>query len=465
MQTIRSVMILSFVLCLTACAAAPPVIDPQAANHMINIDRNGNFVPVVEGQRIDFSSQENRRDLAIQEALKKETQTALLEASGLESQWRSMEAAIRNHAADHGGRARILLYLHGGLNTERHSIERAQTQYRQILDESELYPVFVNWRSGPIDSYGRHLARIRQGKKSNSAIVTAPIYLLSDLLASIGYAPKSWLVQGKHSWDSTIQREPDRWAAYVNSPYDIIHTGDAEDYSGTSRSLLWLATSPVKFVTTPFTYTLSKPAWDIMMRRTSTMFIKPDEFHAYPLRIGTSFRGTGALTLFLERLIQFQAEKGAPIDITLMGHSMGAIICNEILRAFPELNVTTIVHMASADSIRNLLDKTIPYIEAHPKARFYGLFLAPENEDREPSAWGTTPSGSLLTWIDNSFTTPTTELDRRAGRWSNMRRALHLIPDPVLNRMHFKIFGLGIGPQEHGEFDDFPYWQKTFYWE
>lgn len=450
---------------ITACASAPPITDSQAVDHMINIDRNGNFVPIIAGQRISFASQENKRDQMIQEALKTKRSAALLEASGLEGQWQSMQAAIEQHAALHEGHPKLLLYIHGGLNTERHSIDRALTQYRRILDDSDLYPVFINWRSGPIDAYSRHLGRIRQGKKSNSAIVTAPIYLVSDLLASIGYAPKSWLDQGKHSWDSTINREPDRWEDFEQSGYEIFFTGDTEGYRDTSRDIGWLITSPVKIVTTPFTYTLAKPAWDIMMRRTSTVFFKPDEFHDRPPHPGAPTRGTGALTLFLERLIQFQNDTDVTIDITLVGHSMGAIIGNEIVRAFPELQITTIVHMASADSIRSLMEKTVPYLETHSGTEFYALSLAPWNEDRETSAGGATPSGSLLTWIDNSFTSPTTELDRRAGRWSNMRRSLHLIPKTVVKRMHFKIFGLGNGPQEHGDFDEYAYWQKSFYWK
>lgn len=464
MNTQRTVMMFA-ILFLAACASAPPLVDQDAVNYMINIDRNGNFVPIVADERIDLSSKESQRDQTIQAALDKEEEPDLLQASGLGEHWQAMESALRKHAAEHSGQVNLLLYLHGGLNTERHSLQRVLDQYPRILSDADMYPVFVNWRSGPIDSYGRHLTRIRQGKKSNSAPWTSPIYLLSDLLGSVAYAPKSWLDQGKHSWDSTVQREPDRWGAYTGSIiYNIHYTGDADDYGDTSRGLLWIATSPAKIVTTPFTYTLSKPAWDIMMRRTGTMFEKPGEFHNRPTLIAPKQSRTGALSLFLDRLIQFQTESGIQLDITLVGHSMGAIICNKIVRIFPKLNITTIVHMASADSIQNLLVNTIRFMEDHPDAQFYGLFLSPKNEDRETSAWGLTPSGSLLTWIDNSFTSPATELDRRAGRWSNMRRTLHLIPETVRNRMHFKIFGQGTGPQEHGEFDEFPYWQKSFYW-
>ena len=464
-MNVRQTILLISVLFFSACATAPPLIDPKAAMHMINIDRNGNFVSIDEGQKVNFTTYERQREKDLQSKPPTKDKKELLKEPNLDEHWQILEAKLVKHAMQNGGRAKVMLYIHGGLNTERHSFERVSKQYQSILDGSDMYPIFVNWRSGPMDSYARYLTRIRQGKKSNSAKFTSPVYLLSDLLASVALAPKSWLVQGKHSWDSTIQREEDHWEYYLKSTdYQIMHTGDDDLHSDTGRSLLWIATSPVKIITTPFTYTLPKPAWDIMMRRTSTMFVKPGEFENHPRRYGDTHRGHGALSLFLEHLIDFPSEHDIPLDITLVGHSMGTIICNEIVHAFPELNITTIVHMASADSIRNFLGKMVRFLETSQNTQFYALFLSPKNEDREISAWGSTPSGSLLTWIDNSFTTPTTELDRRAGRWSNMRHALRFIPKPILGRMHFKIFGQGEGPQVHGDFDEFDYWHKSFYW-
>lgn len=467
-MNVRQTILVLSVLFLSACATAPPLIDPLACKHMLNVDRNGNFVPIVEGQNVNFSTYERQRDKAMKSMPPMEDKTELLKEPGLHEHWQMIAAELVKHAKKHDDRVRVMLYIHGGLNTERHSFERVQEQYQLILDDSDMYPIFVNWRSGPADSYCRYLFRIRQGKKSNSAKFTSPIFFISDLLASVALAPKSWLVQGKHSWDSQTQREEDYLENYLKSAdyqNQIIHTDNDPHYNDARRSLWWLATSPAKIITTPFTYTLSKPAWDIMMRRTSTMFAKPGEFDNNPRRYGDTHRGHGALSLFLGHLIDFQSEHdNITLDITLVGHSMGAIICNEIVHAFPELNITTIIHMASADSIRNFLIKTVPFLEANQNTQFYALFLSPKNEDRETSLGGLTPSGSLLTWIDNSFTTPTTELDRRAGRWGNMRRALRFIPKPVLGRIHFKIFGQGIGPQKHGDFDENGYWLKSFYW-
>ena len=113
MNTQRTVMMFA-ILFLAACASAPPLVDQDAVNYMINIDRNGNFVPIVADERIDLSSKESQRDQTIQAALDKEEEPDLLQASGLGEHWQAMESALRKHAAEHGGQVNLLLYLHGG---------------------------------------------------------------------------------------------------------------------------------------------------------------------------------------------------------------------------------------------------------------------------------------------------------------------------------------------------------------
>jgi pimeloyl-ACP methyl ester carboxylesterase len=177
-------------------------------------------------------------------------------------------------------------------------------------------------------------------------------------------------------------------------------------------------------------------------------------------------RKSGALSEFLTRLQVFIAAESLPVELTLIGHSMGAIVVNKIVKRYPELPYAKIVHMASADSTRNLMETIVPYLQKH-HTQFYSLSLHPKNEDREVSTYGLTPSGSLLVWIDNMFTTPETVLDRRSGRWNNMERVIRMIPRDALNRMHFKIFGIGNPeePQAHGQFDDYRFWSECYWWK
>jgi len=146
---------------------------------------------------------------------------------------------------------------------------------------------------------------------------------------------------------------------------------------------------------------------------------------------------------------------------------MGAIVVDQILSAYPDMYFDNVVFMAAAVSTREVLDHTVPYLKLHPKTRFFSLSLHPDSENSETSLIGVEPSGSLLVWVDSYYTTPLTHLDRTFGRWENVRSVLHIFPQDVLQRqMHFKVFGSDTrnSPQEHGEFNNYPFWRANFWW-
>jgi hypothetical protein len=57
----------------------------------------------------------------------------------------------------------MLIYIHGGLNGEDKALERAKKKYKLILNDKEnpRYPVFVNWRSGPVTTYNSPFAHLK----------------------------------------------------------------------------------------------------------------------------------------------------------------------------------------------------------------------------------------------------------------------------------------------------------------
>ncbi|WLE96016.1 MAG: hypothetical protein QTN59_15180 [Candidatus Electrothrix communis] len=408
----------------------------------------------------------------------------------------------------------LLIYIHGGLNNEAAALKRAMQTYR-LIRASGKYPLFINWNSEGLRSYGSHLAHIRQGEQSDTAWATSPIYFLSDIGNSLVNAPKAWTVTGIHWFDSLKSKknadqelcaQQARHNKLYNHPErELVHSRESEIDFNLSRKLQWLITIPSKIITTPFTYTLAKPAWDIMLRRTSTLFYTCEDLKKNPSDneeceaersvITWSMQpiklknGNGSLYRFLSALEtdQKKTEASKKVKITLIGHSMGAIIVNQIVNLGLDLIYKNIVHMASADSIENLLNKVVPYIDCslegtcnmggeknegkeknkgkkdeNNPVNFYSLHLHPDNENRETSGGGFIPSGSLLTWIDNMYTVPKTVLDKRSGRWDNMTRAIELIPpvpgdepnrNNIKGQMHFTIFGI----QERK-----PYDTKTF---
>ncbi len=437
------------------CTSLPKVEDEEARKHFISVGRDGGLQAAEDGQAVARLQAINESDVGIV--------------------FDKIIDGIKKHPKNDDGAVEVLIYVHGGLNSEKSALKRVQTKYNDILKD-KVFPIFVNWRSGPITTYSSHLYRIRQGEVSSTGFATSPIYLGTDLAGSIVNAPKSWLITGRQALDSitTLPRQQARLEPYLNADGDnIYYTGSQEDFSTWKRTLRWWVTSPSKLITTPFIYTLARPAWDVMLRRTNTLFYKPSDHSPYDNQgVRNSEFGSGALFSLLRRLQS--TAKDVPLSITLVGHSMGAIVVNKMLTLDLDLPIQNIVHMASADSINNLFDTVVPYLRDNNDVDFYSLSLHPDNENREVSAWGLTPSGSLLVWIDNMFTTPETVMDKRSGSWQNMERTYAFLPETVRPQMHFKIFGQTtqnekdeyiISPQKHGDFGDLKFWTETAWWK
>jgi len=447
-----------FFLIVSGCSTLQPIKDEEAIGHVISIGRDGCLEEIKPGEKIKLDPGEELFDQDDNVKINCQPSFDLI------------LDGIQRFPKNSDGEIEVLIYVHGGLNTKESALERAQEKYKEIKysDVEKKYPIFINWRSGPVTTYSSHLTRIRQGDISSTAPLTSPIYFLTDVGNSLINIPKSWFVTGEHSLDSTFFRDDEYLEKYKKGDNGVLFTGDLNDYSTFGRSFWWVVTSPAKLITTPFTYTMARPAWDIMLRRTNTLFYKPSDLQNGNHDDGYgSEMGTGALSVFLLQMEALIKTKKLPVKITLIGHSMGAIVVNKMVNMDIELPYENIVHMASADSIKNLFEQVVPYLSVHD-ANFYSLSLHPENEDREVSAWGLTPSGSLLVWIDDMFTSPETVLDKRSGRWENMERVLKLIPDNARKKMYFKIYGLndsGLEPQKHGEFGDLSFWLKETWWK
>jgi pimeloyl-ACP methyl ester carboxylesterase len=198
----------------------------------------------------------------------------------------------------------------------------------------------------------------------------------------------------------------------------------------------------------------------------------------------------GAVELFLNTLEQ-QLPADGNYSITLIGHSMGAIVANEILLRHPrKLPIDNIVYLAAACSVKECEDAVVPYLRQKEgrggSAQFYSLSLHPiaeitetfmSPEKKHPSALDYSkasiglfvPRGSLLHWLDAFFTTPLNLEDRRLGKWSTAISSAGIFPSDVSERIHLTMFPVGLSdlPQKHGQFDSvtFPtrFWQRKFW--
>jgi hypothetical protein len=245
------------------------------------------------------------------------------------------------------------------------------------------------------------------------------------------------------------------------------------------RASLYVTTLPAKLAGQSLVLdSLGTSAWDNMCRRTRTMFRQPQEFDAAAdrdspekLQQRLASPPTGAVAEFLRHLGALTASSRRNYQITLIGHSMGTIVLNEMVRNHPNLPYTNIVYLAAACSMRDLESSVVPYLIAHPGARFYNVCLHPKNDVFGISAPGDIgPRGTLLQWIDNFFSSPLTMEDRTLGNWHNLMQETHVFPTNVRHQIKLKAFGVGPtgefpegNPQKHQEFGTNIFWAPTFW--
>ncbi len=249
-------------------------------------------------------------------------------------------------------------------------------------------------------------------------------------------------------------------------------------------------------------------AWGMMQRRIDAMYqhersFGGDDEDDLMARLKTSYSetnpdvrnspstGVGAMSVLLRSMSNLQdpehtqPERRLTADVTLIGHSMGAIVLNRGLRDFSNLRVTDVVYMAAACSVKDFAGSVIPYMRRHGNGtQFYNLCLHPRAEERERPVFSRTPvvreispTGSLLVWIDSFLDRPDAFDDRTLGQFENALIASHMIPVGIQSRVHMVAVDAGeprkkIGGerrpgehgnlQEHGGFNSYRFWEPEF---
>ncbi len=330
-------------------------------------------------------------------------------------------------------------------------------------------------------------------------------------MSGIGNLPKTTIQQINTGpskgtfWKGVIERNSSRLDTEIkkasNDPIlkdlnPILQTG-ADQRGFFDRFLfspfIFLLTSPVKLIASPFIESGGKKSWGIMERRTDFLFRKSIELDARNIQEDELKKilyspNSAILPKFLNHLSNSKLDEKQ--DITIMAHSMGAIIANKMIRHSPQIKYKNIVYMGAAASINDFLSSIPPYLEERKEneskalkkkkvkqgktdeenqdTKFYNLMLHPYAESGETNCFDLVPRGSLLEWLDDYFTEPRTLLDRRMGKYFNMIQALHTINPEIRNRIHLRHFDVGRKsnyPQKHGEFDDpkYRFWREEFW--
>ena len=400
---------------------------------------------------------------------------------------------------------------------------------RRLEDMERYHSLFISWPSGGPDTYFDRIYRYDQGAYDNDfKSLTGFLDIFSDLATSVTGAPRAYINSGARYDDAeTNVRERAEGKA---DPFDEIckTANDANFLCGrdieqdltVGSTALFQATLPARMLTVPVLEPVGLQAWNSMLARTRFTFRRPhslfqsekiDDFLRYNkgerIRRKTEALGSktndsqpqndinhGILYRFFSMLqnkmcgtktrnAQLTSSASCaettgvkPPRITIVGHSMGAIVTNEILFHFPCLPYRNIVFMAAANSIRDFRLMWEPLLrhrvtcETNPQdclpalrrldlsapvdhLRFYNLTLHPIADETETNLYGAAPRGSLLEWIDDLFTTPPVFADRTMGKWKNVVLAYDDFDPATLKRTRFKRFGLSCAsPREHGGF-------------
>lgn len=307
---------------------------------------------------------------------------------------------------------------------------------------------------------------------------------------------------------------------------DSSYRNAGEGTQNTASYLYYGAMGPVRVLTTPLVVGLGEAGWRNMVRRTRTSVRSatefPDEFepasgpahdlaidcaddanlsrsnfklqHCYP-------RGAGGFSRFFQWLESCitgmpvaAGADGCPLElsaqerkilqqarITMIGHSMGTIVINELVELYPDLPYESLVYMAAAASTRDTARAVVPILRRNQGCtKLYGLMLHPLNEARESTFYGLLLSGSLLVYVDELLENPKTLPDRTFGQWHNVRMTEQMFPEDVQRWMLFRVFDREAetyrdpkdgklyrrpNPTTHGMFNDadMPFWQETFW--
>jgi hypothetical protein len=395
----------------------------------------------------------------------------------------------------------IIIYIHGGLNNIDGAIAKCAALTDMFNEQHEpAYFIGICWNSNLMPTYGQHLFGVRDGlHQPPKAIATSPAMLIADVGGAAARFPMnlaSFLLRDAYTVNPrgfTRRKLADRrYKQILKSTKDPklkgLTVGDARDER--SRALLvgsdfgrWVITYPVKVPATLLLDVFGVQPWKNMLRRTRTMFERESEFipmlefedavglnkylgyppdNAVPFLDKLNYTGRkGAMWHFGNYLTSGRAT-WAPKEpkITIIGHSMGAIVACEVLQRFHALPVENVVFEAAACSVSNFKTNVIPFLEEQNlrtqiatlegkdpadvvKTHVYNLCLNDDSEmaEKNPGELDLSQRGSLLTWIDTLYQSPESENDRTFGRWVNAILATDNFPSDILDRITIKEFG------------------------
>ena len=104
--------------------------------------------------------------------------------------------AVRFHADRHGP-LQLLMYFHGGLNSEADVHDTASASW-ELIEKDGYYPIFMVWPTGFWRSYGEEVSQIRNGDRERDGDGAIFAHVMEDTLGGAGAAPAAWADSAKN---------------------------------------------------------------------------------------------------------------------------------------------------------------------------------------------------------------------------------------------------------------------------
>jgi hypothetical protein len=265
--------------------------------------------------------------------------------------------------------SKVLVFVHGGLNSPSDSLKFARAEMDPAMSAG-YYPIYLDWNSGILDTYGDHILTITQGEEDTSVVryLFSPFYVVADIGRALVRTPIVWANQlasdlqavgtdftslsdsetlKKSTTEPSVARKS-RWAQGVRGKalaetYLQLRALQDNDKNPTRRTAMriyigpdedvnpahlfgitamYIITIPTKLVSEPIIDWLGTPAWQVMCRRTLIAFDgtsggNPTTFPSGALRdrhdrkasnCDEDFSHVGAVEIFREYLEQVRGD-------------------------------------------------------------------------------------------------------------------------------------------------------------
>lgn len=388
--TFRDLPLIAVILFLTIGCSTLPGLKTE---HVVMVNRTGDLID----PRANIGKPEEANHLLFKPYKKlANTDDPELDRKAVDDYFTSLFTSLKQTPVRTGGtRKRILLYVHGGLNTAQASVERV-VKYTSKIQEDGTYPIFVNWDSSLTSSYRDHLVYLRQGRRADdwccgafkefgpeykysdyarytangfgimASVVTTPLYFAFDLARGTlrlpvdlygVYAdlfsshwrstrvtdapPKDPWPDGNCKNDARVGMTPrtDILLCEVlhpsaeHAPYPFIQGLNMRSWPESVWQVTrMVASAPVHLASGLIVDMAGTGSWSSMHRRTTMMFNRDQDLWEHNPHVSPS----GGVAQFMTKLRTFLESNGGKDkwEVVLIGHSMGTIVATEMIRHY-----------------------------------------------------------------------------------------------------------------------------------